>query len=109
MTDSSSANEPDADEQALLEAARAGDQHALGLLLDRYRSGLELYCYLALGDRAKARAALADTALAAWDARGVVSPETSARMWLYRLAVRVCDEARAGSAISFECGDRLTD
>jgi hypothetical protein len=109
MTGSSSASGNDAEEQALLDAARAGDERALGVLLDRHRSGLELYCYLALGDRAKARSALAETALAAWDARDVIGPETSARMWLYRLAVRACGEAPKGSAISF-CGeDRLTD
>jgi RNA polymerase sigma-70 factor (ECF subfamily) len=98
-------NEPD--EQTLLDAARAGDERALGLLVDRHRSGLELYCYLALGDRAKARTALAETALAAWEERGDGEPATSARMWLYRLAVRVCSDAHAGSAISFGRGNRL--
>jgi DNA-directed RNA polymerase specialized sigma24 family protein len=108
MTASRYANEHEDDEQALLDAARAGDERALGLLLHRHRSGLELCCYLMLGDRAKARAALADTALAAWDARGAGGPTTSARMWLYRLALRVCAEADAGSAMSFVGGDRLT-
>ena len=103
---SPSRNEPD--ERALLDAARLGDKRALGLLLDRHRSGLELYCYLALGDQAKARSALAETALAAWEERGEGEPATSARMWLYRLAVRVCSEAHTGSAISFGRGNRLT-
>jgi hypothetical protein len=101
----SSGNEPD--EQVLLDAACSGDQRALGLLLDRHRSGLELYCYLALGDRAKARSALAHTALAAWEERGEREAATSARIWLYRLAVRVCTEQDAGSAISSGRGDRL--
>jgi len=100
-----SGNEPD--ERALLDAARAGDEHALGVLLDRHRRGLELYCYLSLGDRANARTALTDTALAAWEERGEGEPATSARMWLYRLAVRVCAEAHARSAISFGRGNRL--
>jgi hypothetical protein len=117
MTSSSSASGNEADEQALLVAARAGDERALGLLLDRYRSGLELYCYLALGDRAKARTALAETALAAWEERGEGQPATSARMWLYRLAVRICSEETAGcerssqtprsDAMSFERENRL--
>jgi DNA-directed RNA polymerase specialized sigma24 family protein len=85
----------------LLDAARAGDECALGLLLDRHRTGLELYCYLSLGDRAKARTALADTALAAWEERDNGEPATSARMWLYRLAVRVCCEAHPGSCDEF--------
>jgi DNA-directed RNA polymerase specialized sigma24 family protein len=108
MTSSSYVSEHDPDEQALLNAARSGDEHALGLLLDRHRTGLELYCYLMLGDRTKAQTAVTETALAAWDARGAVGPATSARIWLYRLAVRVCSEADAGSAISFGGADRLT-
>jgi hypothetical protein len=108
MTTSRCASEHEDDEQALLDAARAGDERALGLLLDRHRSGLERCCYLMLGDRAKAQTAVADTALAAWDARGAVTPATSARMWLYRLALRVCSEADGGSAMSFGGGDRLT-
>jgi len=107
MTRSGSATGNEPEEQALLHAARAGDERALGLLLDRHRRGLELYCYLALGDRAKARTALAETALAAWEERGDGEPSTSARMWLYRLAVQVCSEAHAGSAISFGRGNRL--
>ena len=106
MTSSSSASGNEPDERALLDAARAGDEQAFGLLLDRHRRGLELYCYLALGDRAKARSALAETALAAWEERGERDPATSARMWLYRLAVRVCSEAHAGSGISFGRGNR---
>jgi DNA-directed RNA polymerase specialized sigma24 family protein len=101
MTRSSSAGGNEPDEQALLDAARAGDDRALGLLLDRHRSGLELYCYLALGDRAQARTALADTALAAWAERGEGAAAASARMWLYRLAVRVCSEAHPGACDEF--------
>jgi RNA polymerase sigma-70 factor (ECF subfamily) len=107
MTSSNSARGNEPDEQALLDAARGGDERALGLLLDRHRGGLELYCYLALGDQAKARCALAETALAAWEERGEGEPATSARMWLYRLALRVCSEAHAGSAISFGRENRL--
>jgi RNA polymerase sigma-70 factor (ECF subfamily) len=108
MTASRYAREHEDDEQALLDAARAGDERALGVLLDRHRSGLELCCYLMLGDRAKAGTALADTALAAWDARGVGGPATSARMWLYRLALRVCCDADAAPAMSFADRDRFT-
>jgi RNA polymerase sigma-70 factor (ECF subfamily) len=84
------------DEQMLLEAARAGDERALGLLLDRHRSGLELCCYLMLGDRCKARGAISETALAAWNARTGADPATSARIWLYRTALAVCAEAERG-------------
>lgn len=104
MTDSDNASHND--EQALLQAARAGDERALGLLLDRHMNGLELYCYLMLGDRARARAAVVETALAAWDARGTGEPGTSARMWLYRLAIRACSDADPGCSISSRAEDR---
>lgn len=97
------------DDHVLLQDARAGDEHALVLLLDRHRHGLELYCYLMLGDRNRARAALAETAWAALDSRGAEDPAISARTWLYRLAVRACADADPGCAISFGAGDRLTE
>jgi hypothetical protein len=82
------------EERALLAAARAGDAHAFRCLLDRHRFGLELYCYLMVGgDVAIARRVLADAVLTAWRERGFVGPETDARMWLYKLASRVCIEA----------------
>src|SRR5262249_56457555 len=82
------------EERALLAAARAGDARAFRCLLDRHRFGLELYCYLMVGgDVAFARRVLADAVLTAWRERGSVRPETDARMWLYKLASRVCIEA----------------
>jgi len=108
MTMSGAAGDNQADEQMLLDAARAGDEHALGLLFDRHRNGLELYCYLMLGDRDRARSALVDTALAAWETRAAGGQSTSARTWLYRLAIRACSEADSGCAIRFSAADRLT-
>lgn len=95
------------EEAALLAAARAGDENAFGVLLERHRRGLECYCHLMLGDPDAARHAIADTAMTAWRERAVVDPEASVRMWLYRVAVRVCCEA-AGDSISFGSENRLT-
>jgi RNA polymerase sigma-70 factor (ECF subfamily) len=89
-----------ADEPALLLAARAGDERAFGRLLDRDRGGLELYCYLMIGgDRDSARYLMEDAVLTAWRERGLVRPQTKARMWLYRVTSRVCIEA-AGDQVS---------
>ncbi len=96
------------DDSQLLQAMCDGDRRALGLLLDRHGDGLELYCYLMLGDRVRARAALVETAQAAWDARGAAEPAPSARMWLYRVAIRVCSEADPRCAMSFGAEDSLT-
>lgn len=95
------------EEAALLAAARAGDESAFGVLLERHRRGLECYCYLMLGDPDAARYAIADTAMTAWRERAVVDPQASVRMWLYRVAVGVCCEA-AGDPISFGSENRLT-
>ena len=84
---------PDRDEvieRELRDRIRAGDEHALGLLLARHRSGLELLCHLMLGDVTKARIAMADTAIAAWDERSGLDSAASARVWLYKLALRAC-------------------
>jgi RNA polymerase sigma-70 factor (ECF subfamily) len=97
------------DDHELLQAARGGDKHALIVLLDRHRGGLELYCCLMLGDRRSARAAVAETALAAWDGRDAEDAAISPRMWLYRLAIRACAAADPGCAISFGSDDRLTE
>lgn len=96
-----------ADEAGLLESARAGDENAFAVLLERHRCGLELCCHLMLGDRDAARHAVADAALTAWRERTLVEYPASARMWLYRAAVRICCEA-AGDPISFDSEDRLT-
>ncbi|HUB05105.1 MAG TPA: hypothetical protein VMA76_08540 [Solirubrobacteraceae bacterium] len=95
------------DEAALLASARAGDESAFGVLLERHRRGIECYCHLMLGDPDAARRAIADTAMTAWRERTVVEAEASVRMWLYRVAVRVCCEA-TGEPISFGSEDRLT-
>jgi RNA polymerase sigma-70 factor (ECF subfamily) len=84
--------EDEAADAALLAAVRAGDGVALGVLLDRHRRGLELYCYLMLGDRLRARVAMREIALAAWE-EGLIGPSArSVRIWLFRIAVRVCGE-----------------
>jgi DNA-directed RNA polymerase specialized sigma24 family protein len=96
-----------ADGRALVSSAQAGDESAFGHLLDQYRRGLELYCLLMLGDPDAAKRAIADTAVTAWQERAVVEPDTSARIWLYRAAVRVCCEA-TGDPMSLDSDDALT-
>jgi RNA polymerase sigma-70 factor, ECF subfamily len=81
------------EERALLSAARAGDDRAFGWLLGRYRRGLELYCLLMLGDSDAAEQAMAETVLIAWRDRRSVQGQTTARIWLYRIATHVCAEA----------------
>jgi RNA polymerase sigma-70 factor (ECF subfamily) len=82
----------DVDERVLLDAARGGDERAFGVLLERYRPGLEEFCCLMLGDPQRAEHATRDVTLTAWRERALAPASSSARMWLYRIAVRVCLE-----------------
>ena len=81
-----------ADERSLLAAARAGDEQAFGRLVERHRQGLEQFCLLMLGDGHDAKCVLEDTVLCAWRQRELVEPIATARVWLYRIALRACLE-----------------
>jgi DNA-directed RNA polymerase specialized sigma24 family protein len=97
-----------ADEPAVLVAARAGDERAFGRVVDRLRGGLELYCYLMIGgDRDSARHLLEDAVLTAWRERGLVGPQTKARMWLYQVTSRVCIEAVGDQVSALGAADCL--
>jgi RNA polymerase sigma-70 factor (ECF subfamily) len=90
MTISSGSRHEDGDEWALVEAACRGDEQAFGVLLERYRSGLEEVCGLMLSDPQHAEDAMRDAILTAWQDRGLASACPSVRMWLYRITVREC-------------------
>jgi RNA polymerase sigma-70 factor, ECF subfamily len=116
MTISGFGGHRDVDESVLLDAARGGDERAFGALLERYRPGLEEFCGLMLGDRPHAEHAMREAVLTAWRERGLAPASTSARMWLYRIAVHVClddlgcrDEFRRRRAFDGVKTDEETD
>jgi RNA polymerase sigma-70 factor (ECF subfamily) len=80
----------DGDEWALVRAACGGDERAFGVLLDRYRAGLEEVCGLMLSDPRHAEDAIREAILTAWRERDLAVDSSSVRMWLYRIAVREC-------------------
>ena len=82
----------DVDERVLLDAACGGDERAFGVLLERYRPGLEEFCCLMIGDPQCAEHATREAILTAWRERRQAHASSSVRMWLYRIAVRVCLE-----------------
>ena len=90
MTISSGGWREDGDEWALVEAACGGDERAFGVLLDRYRPGLEEVCGLMLSDPRQAEDATREAILTAWRDRDLAVTSSSVRMWLYRIAVREC-------------------
>ena len=77
-------------EQALLEAARTGDEDAFARLVSSHRSALEAHCYRMLGSVADAEDAMQDALLRAWRGLGSFEGRSSLSSWLYRIATNAC-------------------
>ena len=75
-------------EQALLEAARTGDEDAFARLVSSHRSALEAHCYRMLGSVADAEDAMQDALLRAWRGLGSFEGRSPLSSWLYAEAAR---------------------
>jgi RNA polymerase sigma-70 factor (ECF subfamily) len=78
------------DENALLDAARTGDEDAYRRLVEPRRSELHAHCYRMLGSVHDAEDALQDALLRAWRALPRFERRSSVRSWLYRIATNAC-------------------
>src|SRR4051794_21703422 len=92
MTINARVTQSDSD-SCLLAAARLGDERAFAQLIAHHRPGLELYCQLMLGCPDRGHEAVQEALLRGWRELGRGDPNAAARIWLYRLATRVCLEA----------------
>jgi RNA polymerase sigma-70 factor, ECF subfamily len=77
-------------ERALLDAARAGDESAYGVIVERHRRELHAHCYRMLGSVHDADDALQDAFLRAWRALARFEGRSSTRSWLYKIATNTC-------------------
>jgi RNA polymerase sigma-70 factor, ECF subfamily len=89
---------PMADPEALLSAARSGDERAFRELVGPHQRELRAYCYRMAGSLDDADDLLQDSLLRAW--RGLASFEgrSSLRTWLYRVTWSACVDALQGRA-----------
>lgn len=74
----------------LLRLVAEGHKQAFLNLYDRYRAALFTYCCRMLGDRERAKDALQESFLKAYQNAGMYKPGTKVSAWLYRLTRNVC-------------------
>ncbi len=74
----------------LLRAIAAGRKEAFMVLYDRYRARLFTYCCRMIGDRERARDALQEALLKAYQNADKYQEGTNAAAWLFRLTRNVC-------------------
>ena len=72
---------------------QSDDERAFHVQLERHRAGLQVFCVLMLGDPRQAEHAMQEAVLMAWQERALARDSPSARIWLYRIALRVCSDA----------------
>jgi RNA polymerase sigma-70 factor (ECF subfamily) len=80
---------PTSDNELLVRVAE-GDKQAFMSLYERYRERLFTYCCRMLGDRERAKDALQDAFLKAYQNAGMYQSGTNVAAWLFRLTRNVC-------------------
>jgi RNA polymerase sigma-70 factor, ECF subfamily len=76
--------------QALLDAARGGDEDAFRRLVEPHRGELQVHCYRMLGSVHDAEDALQDALLRAWRGLSGLADPSALRAWLYRICTNTC-------------------
>ena len=85
------------DEQQLIAAAKAGDQHAYGQLLERHQAVAFRAARLITGSAVEAEDATQDACVKAWLALWRFRPDAPFRPWLVRIAINEARNRRRGA------------
>jgi RNA polymerase sigma-70 factor (ECF subfamily) len=85
------------DEHQLIVAAKAGDQHAYGQLLERHQAVAFRAACLITGSEAEAEDATQDACVKAWLALSRFRPEAPFRPYLIRIAINEARNRRRGA------------
>jgi RNA polymerase sigma factor (sigma-70 family) len=80
---------------AVVAAARAGDEATFSGLVERYRPELQVHCYRLLGSFEDSEDLTQETFLRAWRKRTGFKGTSTFRAWLYRIATNACLDALA--------------
>jgi RNA polymerase sigma-70 factor, ECF subfamily len=84
-----------AEVDAVVAAARAGDESAFSTLVERHRRELQVHCYRMLGSFEDSEDLVQETFLRAWRKRASFQGRSSFRAWLYRIATNACLDSLA--------------
>ena len=86
------------DDDAVVAAARAGDESAFAALVERHRRELLVHCYRMLGSLEESEDLVQETFLRAWKNLPRFEGRSTLRAWLYRIATNACLDVLDGRA-----------
>jgi RNA polymerase sigma-70 factor (ECF subfamily) len=85
-------------DDAVVAAARAGDESAFAMLVERHRGELRVHCYRMLGSYDESEDLVQETFLRAWKNIAGFQGRSTVRAWLYRIATNACLDVLDGRA-----------